>query len=132
MKESEEFKDVRTDVLIREKLDRIEKHVDLAKKREEDRDTLLEDIALSLRDVVHTLKGNKYNNNKGLVDEFEDIKGAVKTLRTEMDKKNVYLEIYKYVVGILIGVIITHVITNGALAPTRDDKAYKPKKESTV
>ena len=131
MKESEEFKNVATEILIREKLDRIEKHVDLAKKREEDRDIILEDIALSLKDVVHTLKGNKYNNNKGLVDEFEDVKTTVKTLRTEMDKKNTLQDVYKAVIFILIGVIINHVITNGALAPTRDDKVYKPKKEST-
>lgn len=126
-----EFDNVKDSTLIKEKLERIEKHVNLAKKREEDRDIVLEDIALSLRDVVHTLKGNKYNNNKGLVDEFEDVKGAVKTLRTEMDKKNTLQDVYKAVIFILIGVIINHVITNGALAPTRDDKAYKPKKEST-
>lgn len=84
---------------LKSEVERIRHHMDLQKKATEENTGLLVDIKT-------VLVGNHLNEG-GMVKEQKEIKREVEDLQDFKKEVNVYIRQAKYIIGILIGAVVT-------------------------
>jgi len=84
---------------LKNEVERIRHHLDLQKKASDENTKLLVDIK-------SVLVGNHLNEG-GMVKEQREIKTDVQDLQEFKQEVNVYIRQAKYIIGILIGAIVT-------------------------